>query len=250
MEENLNNKKFLRFARAKIVNMINEIYGLESTVEEYNLKANELKIFYFSLIENRYISNNNKFLLCRLFHETNNGYIKNWIFDFLTISILKLYEVEVNQNSLANNFYFSFKFLANKEKLRDFLYKYNILAEIDFAKGKNFLKENDLNNHVYDIMNILNQIKIDFNISEITDMSNLIIYYVNLQKRILNNDDNIVIIADKYFFELKNGNLVFSDFFAVFIDFIFNIKSRKNYNLNLNYNTFEEIKNEITKAFV
>ena len=250
MKQNLNNKKIFDFTTQKIIDMINEIYALEANTEEFNSKINQLKIFYFSLVDNKIILEDNKFTLYKVFDYTSIEYIKNWILDFLTSSVLKLYKNEVNQKLLINNSYFAFRLLANKEILKDYLYKFNIISQIHFEKIIPNFTEEEVNQHVNDLNNIIKLIKNEFNIDYNSYVQNTLISYADLKNSILHNNKNILIMAEKNFFEIKNDNLVFSDFFVIFIDFMFIMKLKDDYSLNLNYNTYEEIRNEIANAFI
>ena len=131
-----------------------------------------------------------------------------------------------------------------------YLYKFNIISQIHFEKIIPNFTEEEVNQHVNDLNNIIKLIKDEFNIDYNSYVQNTLISYADLKNSILHNNKNILIMAEKNFFEIKNDNLVFSDFFVIFIDFMFIMKLKDDYSLNLNYNTYEEIRNEIANAFI
>jgi hypothetical protein len=249
-----NDKVFIKESRLKLQD---EIIDYLSDNEDDDLKFNQLKTYFMFLISNVEISNNNKVIYSHIFFETFADYIKNWFVDFLSNSILKIHKQDIKKELITNNQYFVFKFLANKEIIKNLLSKYLKLVDYYISismKKIYFLEEAKTSfsekNDVFDYM--LKVLENDLDKSTITSIKknniNIINYFFIFKKKIVDNQENFIeLLNDKNIFEKNDNNeIMIADFFIDFAELYFSLKINK-VNLFLDLKTEDEIKKELSE---
>ena len=237
----------------KLKEMIFEVY--ESPEENYNEKLNNLKTFFGFNFGDKNTLDEQKLIYCTKFSFFVSLYLKEWLVNFISSSILKIYKNEVNSDLLINNNYFIFKFLGNK-LIINLLIKRNIdlinLILIFYAKiytnPKNFSLvidyknniDNDLNENLKKIKKILKEEnEIDYSIftseQKIKKIFDFKIFF--LEERYVD------VIDDGYFFEKKDNSIFISDFFKIIISLFFGFNF-KEILLSLDTNDEEKIKKQ------
>lgn len=249
-----NEKIFIKESRLKLQN---EIINYLSDIEDDDLKFNQLKTYFMFLMSNIEISNNNKIIYSQIFFETFTNYIKDWFVHFLTNSILKIYKKDIKEELITNNQYFVFKFLANKEIIKNLLKKHFKLVDYYLLVIINkiyFLEEAKTlfleKNQIFDYM--LKTLENNLDKSTITNIkrnnSNILNYFFIFKKKTIENQEKFIeLLNDKNIFE-KNDNdeIVIADFFIDFVELYFSLKINK-INLFLDSKTEDEIKKELNE---
>lgn len=243
-----NEKNFVKESRARLEELV--ISYFESKDDEEN-KFNELKTYYKFLMVNQLISNNNKIIYLQFFLETISVYIKKWLVNFLTSSILKIYKNEVNKDLLVND-YFTFRLLANKEIIKDLLSKYTKLIEVHFSMIYIISSEKEAKNFFSNLPKISVYIKDFLNKKNIktmyySDAQNLNFYFEIRKELMLSEDEYINSLNNKYLFEINDDKIFFNPEIIDFFDLFFNVKTN-NLELKLKSNNEEEIRKEIDNA--
>jgi hypothetical protein len=263
MEQNLNDKSFIKFAKEKITKSIQELFLIEEQNADFDLKINELKTFFLSLIKDKYISNTNKIAFYFIFIEACQDCVKNWLVEFLTQIIIKLNKTHNNNiDSIINDQYFLFKFLSNKENIKNLTLISLKLTDINFLVVRDiyFFPESKtiFNDQRSKVSNVVLEIKEEIKeIFEIEDnyfaksggLSLFLNYIQTLKDIVMSYEDKYInIINDQPFFEKNSkGNLSISKPYLVFIKIIFSLYIVNNeFDIN---NTHENIKKQLKDSF-
>lgn len=244
-----NEKNFVKESRTRLEELIISYFENEDVEEN---KINELKTYYKFLIVNPIISNNNKIIYLQFFLETISMYVKKWLVNFLTASVLKIYKNEINKDLLVNNDYFTFRLLANKEIIKDLLSKYINLIDLHFSMMYFISFEKETKNFFKDLPKIGKYIKDFLNKKNIktmyySDGENLNFYFELKKQLMLNEDEYINYLNNKYLFEMIDDKIFFNHEIIDFFDLFFNVKTDY-LELKLKSNSEEEIRKEISDA--
>ena len=248
---------FAKESRSKLIELTQNYF--DSSDEEHDIKFNEFKKYYKLLFEDITISNNNKILYSQIVMDICINVSKNLIIKFIAQSIVKIYKKEINRDLLINNEYFIFRFLANKEIIKNILKKrnnlnyiilhyYNIISRWPEWKflGKNefFLVEN-INKLKKNINQEMNKDVYEYkNINKFTFES-----FMNSQDELMENKF-IDLINNKRLFKIINNNIVIDDDFKNFLFLIFNLNVNENIKLNLTSNDENEIIKELENLII
>jgi len=248
-ENNLSIKEIKKTIKEKIKYIILEENCQESEIEEF-------LIFYTKIIKMKDISNNMKIILSQIFFDQISLNMQEWLISFLTSAILKIYKNNnvADDNLLINNDYFLFKFLANKEIIKNLIIKsltlinYNIYI---FIHSMSFFPESKQSNENYSktflmVEFFFNTYYSFFN-KEKEDNMYSVYYTLNIKKDLVSNqDETIDIINNDYFFIKNNEKLIINDKFKKFI-YLYFYFIVNDFEMNLNTKEEEKIKQELKK---
>jgi hypothetical protein len=226
---------------------------------EENCQENEIEeflLFYTKIIKGQSVSNNIKIILSQIFFDEINLNIYEWLISFLSSAILKIYKNNdvADDNLLINNNYFLFKFLANKEIIKNLITRSLMLSNYNiyiFMHSMSLFPESKQSVENYSKSFLM--IEFFFNnyysfFNKEKDSSMYSIYYaLNIKKDlILNQDETISIINDDYFFIKNNEKITINDKFKKFIYLYFSFIVN-DFEINLNSKEEEKIKQELKK---
>lgn len=255
MVHDLNSEDFTNSIKSRIEQFIFNYFECENKEELSSLITN-FKPLYLSIYNDKYINIDNKKNFYLHFENKLKNYIKNWLVDFLSNGISKICEKKINIDLLVNSEYFIFRFLANKEKIKNILDKYYTLDSLNinssFKSLESLIKENTINNSNLDniVKNFYEDANTLFMINE-KNKDNVSFFKNNfdIRKKIIFEYENkyIDFINNKNIFVKNKDEIFFSDFFKKFLIMIFNF-SVKNKSMLLKTNDIENIKMEISEV--
>lgn len=254
MEENLNNKEFVRFVKTKFTQEIEAIFSITYESQAFETKKNEINAFLFSLINDKYISNTNKISFYFLFLEIVNNYRKAWVVEFLTQVVMKIKTINDSEDFLLQSDYFLFKILSEKENIKNLINIYIELISISTIMVKviySFPESRSVFNEEGKVMSFIAQtdkeIKELFEINENEKTKNNYLFLKEFEKtlKIIVNfyeDKYINIINNKYFFEKNEDGIFITESFKKFIFIILGLKTE---NISfINSNEYENVKSQ------
>ena len=246
---------FIDFSKKKISESINFIFDSESESDELNLKINDLKNIYKSIINDDSILNENKIDISKFFSFYLRTKMKDWLIDFLSIVILNIYNKEANSDKIVNNTLIADEFILNKNKILLISYHFIDLIEFNCQFFDNIFNiENFKFSIIEDTLNLMDNsienINNVFKIKNTNKKNNKMMNYVSFKKDIVHSKNYYCFnfISNRYFFIKKNNKIEINEVFKVFIDIFFSLEIN-NIDIKFNSSNINDIRNEFNRLF-